>query len=83
MSTSKIIKSIKTNNQDWTVIQQNDLCIAFVYGKDTNWRFTRVSLNVGGGYMLKNKAEGICMQWKEDDAIAKQLWSYFVSSLIK
>lgn len=81
MSTSKVIKSIKTDTQNWIVIDKSSNGITFAL-KNSHWRFTRVSLNCGGGYLLKNRQENVIMIWEEGDTIASQLWGYFLDYLL-
>lgn len=83
MSTSKVIKSIKTETYAWGVISQTDVGITFAYCMNPDWKFIRVSLNLGGGFVLKNDAEKVKMVWREEDTIASQLWGYLLSDLLK
>ena len=72
MSTTKVIKSIRTATSSWRLVTETESCLVFTNG--AGWCFVRISVKIGGGYKLINKAEGVEMKWTEEDPIGTQLW---------
>lgn len=83
MSTSKIIRSIKSNTQDWMVIERKDYGVAFAYKPNPNWIFINIfNNNSKAGFVLKTLDGNVYMRWTKEDAVAKQLWSCLVNVFI-
>ena len=80
MSTTKVIKSIRVNTASWKLVTETASCLVFSNG--AGWCFVRISTNIGGGYKLINKAEGVEMKWEEGDAIGSQLWQPLCNQML-
>lgn len=73
MKVSKVLRSIKTQPQVWTLGMDNDICMSFKYG---DYRFVKFNKDCSNGSIkLYNKKLNVEMDWEANDAVASQLWS--------
>lgn len=78
MTPSKVIKSIKTNPKEWSLLLQDNEKLIMTNDKG----FFFIRYNNFKGFKLLSITHKVEMKYEENDVVAQQLWEYLVDVII-
>lgn len=78
MTPSQVIKSIKTNTKEWSLLLQDNEKLIMTNDKG----FFFIRYNNFKGFKLLSVSHKVEMNYEESEVVAQQLWMYLVNVII-